>query len=397
MPHHLVDGVAPQALGRGADVGRPELHVVHEDHVGHVLGQQAIRVLALPQRPRRPLTLEDAAELAPDLLHRVDQLGRRFHHVGGEELEHVDALGADHDGQRDAPADAGGDRDRRARSVHIHGHVRDPREQAVVGDAPHHPDARREERPCGRVAERREELGVLEIPEVGRRKHAAAVEQRLEDVAHRPSEALAHVHHRQAQRLVHGRGLVGARGDALEQVHQLGPGAEIARDARGNVLGGEPRFALALEAATERREPGGKTGVRRAHAGRRHGASALEVVGDFRQLAERAGRDRVDGCPRGAREVALTVALADDQRPELAAIGLEQRHLERGRVEPPARGRFWLIGSDLVPLEPAQRVEEVFDLRAISRRPSSAPRASTRCPRSARAARSGRLPSPARA
>src|SRR5207247_8275847 len=90
--------------------------------------------------------------------------------------------------------------------------------------------------------------------------------------------------------------------------------------------------------------------------------SAFEVVGNLRELTHSARRDGVDGRRRGARIVPLALPFAENERPELGAVGLEHRHLERGRVEAPARRRIRPIGRDLVPLEPAQQIEEVVDL-----------------------------------
>src|SRR5262249_2069876 len=83
--------------------------------------------------------------------------------------------------------------------------------------------------------------------------------------------------------------------------------------------------------------------------------SALEVIGPLRELAELLGVDGIDrgrGLELHPRLIAL--ALADQQRGHLAAVGLEKRHLERRRVDPVFRGLGTGRGGDGLPLEGAE-------------------------------------------
>src|SRR3989454_11449977 len=91
------------------------------------------------------------------------------------------------------------------------------------------------------------------------------------------------------------------------------------------------------------------------------GRLALEVVGDLRELAERL---RVDGVDRGqhlelhVRMVALVSA--HEHGGDLGAARAQQGDLERGRVEPVPHGVLAARRGDRVPLEPAERIEQVL-------------------------------------
>src|SRR5512146_47254 len=86
-------------------------------------------------------------------------------------------------------------------------------------------------------------------------------------------------------------------------------------------------------------------------SGRRPRRSALEVVGNFRRLAERAAVDGVDGGRRLGLDVgALALALADEEGGDLGAVGAEQRDLQGRRVEPVARRLLAARRDDVLPL-----------------------------------------------
>ena len=167
-----------------------------------------------------------AAELASDLFQRVDQIG-----VGSRAWlrrnEDVDALGATTTGSATPPRRPQRPRPARARRP-IGRDVGDPRELAVSANDPPPDPAVRTVRAA--PAEHREESGSSRY-QMSVAPARGCVEERGRR-GHRPSEALAHVGHREAKR----SSTVAACGRGrhpLEPMHQVRPGAEIARDARG--------------------------------------------------------------------------------------------------------------------------------------------------------------------
>src|SRR2546427_400528 len=141
---------------------------------------------------------------------------------------------------------------------------------------------------------------------------------------------------------------------ALRRLRPGQPRRVLGQAVRGGVLRG-PR------PADDRRRPRADP---RARGPR--GRLALEVVGDLRELAERL---RVDGVDRGqhlelhVRMVALVSA--HEHGGDLGAARAQQGDLERGRVEPVPHGVLAARRGDRVPLEPAERIEQVLHVRAL--------------------------------